>query len=74
MSEEAKQFMFGLEQCRELGGMQWYGRIPSEIQELFNFKQQELVRGYSIAGVYVTIHPSYKAYTPEERERSDVTQ
>jgi hypothetical protein len=65
MSEAAKQFIFGLDQCRRTKGMKWHGKIPQEIVDLFDIKVQELSHGYTIAGVYVTVHPAYEAFTPD---------
>jgi hypothetical protein len=67
MSEEAKQFIFGLEQCRDAGGMKWFGKIPKEVQLLFDIKITEIAHGYTVAGVYVTLRPQYEAYTPDWR-------
>lgn len=65
MSDEAKQFIFGLEQCRPAKGMIWHGNIPKEIKTLFDIKQKELNHGYTIAGVYVKLAPRYEAFTPD---------
>lgn len=65
MSEDAKQFIFGLEQCRPDKGMKWHGKIPQEIQDLFQFKVKELAHGYTIGGVYVEVVPQYEAFTPD---------
>lgn len=69
MSDEAKQFIFGLEQCRSAEGMIWHGKIPREIAELFDVQVKELSHGYTIAGVYVVTKPLYEPYTPEWLER-----
>lgn len=64
MSDEAKQFIFGLEQCRPDKGMKWHGPIPQEIVELFGLRISESSHGYDIAGVYVQVVPRYEAFTP----------
>lgn len=69
MSEDAKQFIFGLEQCRQKGGMKWGGKIPPEIIELFDVNIGELNHGYTISGVYVQTVPRYQIFTPEWNER-----
>jgi hypothetical protein len=66
MSEEAKQFMFGLDQCRgKYKAMKWHGKIPEDIVELFGLTISEVTPGYTIAGMYVTLVPRYEGYTPD---------
>lgn len=65
MTEEAKQFIFALDQCRGNGGMYWHGHIPHQIVELFDIKISEINSGYTIAGVHVETVPQYTAYVPK---------
>lgn len=65
MQSDFKTFMFGLDQCRQSGGMIWYGKIPKEVIDLYELKVASTAHGYNIAGVYVQIKPQYEAFEPD---------
>jgi hypothetical protein len=64
MSNEAILFMQALEQCRDRGGMEWFGSIPQEVLDIYEVHKGDIAFGVTIAGVYVKKSLQYRPIDP----------
>jgi hypothetical protein len=70
MSDELKQFIMGLGQSTDMGGMYWYGSVPKEVYELFQLNPNDGGRQrLNVLGVHVEVRPRYEVFTPEWKKR-----